>query len=70
MVGYTGYVVYPVVQFILKVHQLIFSEDLLRRLTAVLVHAFICFLVTKALCPALGRIGNTETVFCAICYMM
>ena len=28
MVGYTDYVVYPVVQFIHKVHQLLFSEDL------------------------------------------
>ena len=26
MVGYTDYIVYPVVQFILKVHWLLFSE--------------------------------------------
>ena len=28
MVGYTDYVVYRVVQFILKVYQLLFSKDL------------------------------------------
>ena len=34
MVGYTDYVVYPVVRLILKVHQLLFSEDLGKKINS------------------------------------
>ena len=45
MVGYTDYVVYPVVQFILKVHQLLFSEDLSKNInssTCKCIHVVSC----------------------------
>ena len=45
MVGYTDIVVYPVVQFILKVHQLLFSEDLGKNInssTPICIHMASC----------------------------
>ena len=62
MVGYTDYVVYPVVQFILKVHLLLFSEDLGKSINSsncICIHMPSCNFSTLS-CLALCRIGNTE----------
>ena len=45
MVGYTDYAVYPVVQFIFKAHQLLFSEDLGKKInssTCIRIHMASC----------------------------
>ena len=60
MVGCTDYVVYPVVQFILQVHQLLFSEDLDldKKIDSSTLYAFIWLLVTSALCLALSALAK------------
>ena len=67
MVGYTDYVVYPVVQFmqfILKVHQLLFSEDLGK---TIMINSSTCICIHIASHNfSACRIGDAETVLSAL----